>query len=146
VQRFVSQPLTVPHHEHSYYRADLEFEGLERLGSSYIGHVFLGNPDADQATQRTPENGYAARFTVFGHSVCFGDVGHCEVSGRVSPFDRNPPHPLTPVNITVEITDALRRVDAPEAPVTVLAVSADPEDAKRQDILRFERLTLVTYD
>jgi hypothetical protein len=146
MQRFISKPLTVPHHDHPYYRADLELEGLERFGSSYVGHVFLDNPEADPTTERTPEKGYAARFTVFGHAVCFGDDGHCEVPQRVSPFDRNPPHPLTPVNITVEITDALRRVEATEVPVTLLVVSSNPQDAERQDILRFQRLTLVTYD
>lgn len=146
MQRFVSQPLRVPHHERSFYRADLEFEQLERFGSSYIAHVFLANPDADQGTDRTAEHGYAARFTVFGHAVCFGDEGHCEVAKPVSAFDKNPPHPLTPVNITVEITDALRRVESDTVTVTVLAVSSDPQDAERQDILRFGRLTLVSYD
>ena len=146
MQRFVSDPLPVPHHEHPYYRADLELVGLERFGSSYVAHVFLGNAQADQTTDRIPAQGYAARFTVFGHAICYGDEGHCEVTERVSPFDRNPPHPLTPVNITVEITDALRRVEADEVPVTLLAISSNPKDADRQDILRFERLTLVTYD
>jgi hypothetical protein len=146
MQRFVSEPLTVPHHERSYYRADLEFEGLERFGASYVGLVFLENTDAGEATPLSADVGYAARFTLFGHAVCFGDTGHCAVSERVSPFDRNPEHALTPVNITVEITQALQRVQAPQVPVTVLAFSTNPEDAERQDILRFARLTLVTYD
>jgi tyrosinase len=146
MQRFVSEPLTVPRHESPYYRADLEFEGLERFGASYIGLVFLGNPEADETTPLDPDKGYAARFTVFGHAVCFGDVGHCDVTERVSLFDRNPEHPLTPVNITVQITKALERVETPDVPVTVLAFSSNPEDAERQDILRFSRLTLVTYD
>lgn len=46
----------------------------------------------------------------------------------------------------MEITDALRRVEGDQVPVTVLAFSTCPEDAERQDILRFGRLTLVTYD
>jgi hypothetical protein len=146
MHRFLSEPLTVPHHEQPYYRADLEFEGLERFGASFVGLVFLDNPDAGEATPLTADAGYAGRFTVFGHAVCFGDTGHCAVAERVSPFDRNPEHALTPVNITVEITEALQRVDAPRAPVTVLAFSTDPADAERQDILRFARLTLVTYD
>jgi hypothetical protein len=146
MHRFTSQALTVPHHEHPYYRADLELEGLERFGASYVGLVFLGNPEADETTSLEPAQGYAGRFTVFGHAVCFGDVGHCDVVERVSAFDRNPQHPLTPVNITVGITDALKRVEEAQVPVTILAFSSNPDDAERQDILRFSRLTLVTYD
>lgn len=146
MQRFVSKPLSVPRHEHPYYRADLEFEGLERFGASYIGHIFLNNPEADENTTLTAKSGYATRFTVFGHAVCFGETDHCKVAERVSPFDRNPEHPLTPVNITAEVTEALQRVEAPHVTVTVLAYSSNPADRERQDILRFGRLTLVTYD
>lgn len=146
MQRFVSEPLSVPHHENPYYRADLEFEELERFGASYVGLVFLGNPEAQEDTPPDADHGYAGRFTVFGHEVCFGDTGHCHVAERVSLFDRNPEHPLTPVNVTVQITEALRRVEADHVSVTVLAFSTSPVDAERQDILRFGRLTLVTYD
>jgi hypothetical protein len=146
MQRFVSAPLTVPRHESPYYRADLEFEELERFGASYVGLVFLGNPEASGETPLDLDHGYAGRFTVFGHEVCFGDTDHCAVAERVSLFDRSPEHPLTPVNITVQITDALRRVETEQVSVTVLAFSTSPADAERQDILRFGRLTLVTYD
>jgi tyrosinase len=146
MHHFVSQPITVPHGDPPYYRADLEFEGIERFGASYVGLVFLDNPDADESTPLEPQAGYAGRFTVFGHAICFGAEDHCAVTKRVSPFDRNDEHPLTPVNVTVEITEALRRVEKPQVPVTVLAFSTDPQDAERQDILRFSRLTLVTYD
>ena len=146
MQRFVSEQLTVPRHEVPYYRADLEFEGLERFGASYVGIVFLDNADVDDTSAHDPAIGYAGRFTVFGHAVCFGDVGHCDVTERVSVFDRNPEHTLTPVNVTIEITDALRRVELPSVGVTVVAVSSNPADVERQDILRFQRLTLVTYE
>jgi hypothetical protein len=147
MQRFVSKPLRVPHYEHApFYRADLELEGLERFGSSFIGHVFLDNPEADAATALKPENGYAGKFTVFGHAVCFGDVGHCDVPERVSPFDRRLEHPLTPINVSVEITDALNRARKQRVTVTVLAFSSNLEDERKQDVLRFQRLTLITYD
>ncbi len=146
MHRFVSEPLVVPRHERPYYRADLEFEELERFGASYVGLIFLGNPDADETTPQQAEHGFAGRFTVFGHEVCFGDAGHCHVAERVSLFDRNPEHTLTPVNVTVQITEALRLVESEQVAVTVLAFSTSPQDDERGDILRFGRLTLVTYD
>jgi hypothetical protein len=107
--------------------------------------VFLNNTDvAEDAGDDTP--GFAGRFTVFAHGDCWGDAGHCEPTGEpVSAFDRRPLHPLTPIDITVEITDALRALGAvDEVTVTALAWSSEPE--KREDVLRFARLTLITYD
>jgi hypothetical protein len=63
------------------------------------------------------------------------------------PFDQRASHALTPVNLTLEVTDALRFLGPPDAVVvTVLAFEADPETEEREQILRFEHLTLVTYD
>jgi hypothetical protein len=52
---------------------------------------------------------------------------------------------LAPINITVEITEALQALkDVEEVTVTALAYSTEPD--KREDVLRFGRLTLITYD
>src|SRR5215208_5246852 len=60
-------------------------------------------------------------------------------------FDRRPLHPLTPINVTVEITDALRALGAvEEVTVTALTHSTDPD--KREDALQFSRFTLLSYD
>ena len=81
----------------------------------------------------------------FAHGDCWGDPATATRREPVHAFDRRPPHPLTPINITVEITDALLALkDVEEVTVTALAYSTEPD--KREDVLRFARLTLITYD
>lgn len=130
-------------------RADLEFEGVEHDGASFVMHIFLNNPDADAATPRTAEQRYAGYLTVFAHGDCWGDVGHCDIPEPVSAFDRRPPHPLVPFDPTLEISEPLQALSETPGPdgtgeitVTVLAFNeADETDG----VLRFKELTLLTY-
>jgi tyrosinase len=148
MQRWTSQALAVPPRS-SWQRADLEFEGVEHDGASFVMHVFLNNPDADEATPRTPEQRYAGYLTVFAHGDCWGDVGHCDTAEPVSAFDRRPPHPLLPFDATLEITDALSALPLGTGPdgtgevtVTVLAFN---KNGDTDGVLRFKQLTLLTY-
>ena len=143
MQRWTSQALALS--RTNWKRADLEFEGVEHDGASFVVHLFLNNPDADEATPRTAEERYAGYLTVFAHGDCWGDVGHCDIPEPVSPFDRRPPHPLIPFDATVEITQALSALaeDTREVTVTALAFNKDGDEA---DVLRFKQLTLLTYE
>jgi tyrosinase len=146
MQRWTSQALAVPPRS-AWQRADLEFEGVEHDGASFVMHVFLNNPDADEATPRTPEQRYAGYLTVFAHGDCWGDVGHCDIPEPVSAFDRRPPHSLLPFDATLEITDALDALggeggEGGEIIVTALAFNKS-DDA--DGVLRFKQLTLLTY-
>jgi tyrosinase len=148
MQRWTSQAMALPPRT-SWQRADLEFEGVEHDGASFVMHIFLNNPDADAATPRTAEQRYAGYLTVFAHGDCWGDVGHCDIPEPVSAFDRRPPHPLVPFDATLEISEPLQALSetigpdgAGEITVTVLAFNeADETDG----VLRFKELTLLTY-
>jgi hypothetical protein len=131
-----------------FFRADLEFHGLDHRGDSYEGRVFLNNPEAGLDTPTDPENGYAGSFYVFGHGPCYGDEGHCEVpEGPIHPFDYRQPHPLNREVIVLPITEALGRVvESGEAQLRVTVVPTNVHDEDVGDVLSFERLTLVTYD
>jgi tyrosinase len=144
MQRWTSQPLAVSPRA-SWKRADLEFEGVEHDGASFVVHVFLNNPDADEATPHTPDQRYAGYLTVFAHGDCWGDVGHCDIPEPVSPFDRRPLHPLVPFDATLEITQALAALgdNAGDVTVTALAFNKAGDDA---GVLRFTQLTLLTYE
>jgi len=148
MQRWTSQAMALPPRT-SWQRADLEFEGVEHDGASFVMHIFLNNPDADAATPRTAEQRYAGYLTVFAHGDCWGDVGHCDIPEPVSAFDRRPPHPLVPFDATLEISEPLQALSETAGPdgtgeitVTVLAFNeADDTDG----VLRFKELTLLTY-
>jgi tyrosinase len=128
--------------------ADIVFHGVDHAGSSYEGRVYVNNPDADGDTERTPENGYAGSFYVFGHGGCYGDEGHCDVKPR-GPYDQRPPHDLWPMRKTVIATDAIRKAVATGDPLTVTVVpvvgaTTDrvPED---EELPKFEAVSVITY-
>ncbi len=143
MQRWTSQAL--PLSRTGWKRADLEFEGVEHDGASFVVHVFLNNPDADAATPRTAGERYAGYLTVFAHGDCWGDAGHCDIPEPVSAFDRRPPHALIPFDATLEITEALSALpgDTREITVTALAFNKNGDEA---GVLRFKELTLLTYE
>jgi len=143
MQRWTSQVMAVPPPT-TWQRADLEFEGVEHDGASFVLHVFLNNAEADEITPRTAEQRYAGYLTVFAHGDCWGDVGHCDIPEPVSPFDQRPPHPLIPFNATLEISDSLRALPegTSEITVTVLAFNKNGDE---DSVLRFKNLTLLTY-
>jgi tyrosinase len=143
MQRWISQAIAVPPRT-SWQRADLEFEGVEHDGPSFVIHVFLNHPDADEATPRTAEQRYAGYLTVFAHGDCWGDVGHCDVPEPVSPFDRRPSHPLEPFDATLEITEALQALPDDVGEITVTALAFNQTD-DADGVLRFKQLTLLTY-
>jgi hypothetical protein len=122
---YTSQPVSaadIPLEDVS--RVDIEFEQVDHSGASFEGRVFLNNPAADENTDPSPENGYAGSFFIFGHGGCFGDEGHCEVDTErpVDPYDPRRSHPLMPVEMSVEATEAVRRTVSEGGEITVSVV------------------------
>ncbi|MCY4386685.1 MAG: hypothetical protein OXC18_06220 [Desulfurellaceae bacterium] len=146
--------------ESEFSKAELQLLGLQHAGASYQARVFINNPDANEETPPTSENGYAGQFSVFGHGGCFGDAGHCDVVDR-GPFDPRPPHPLRPLTKAVSITGALKNVLASlndEFTISIVAIPIEyspPDDGRdylpefdidRDNVLEFEEMRIVTYD
>lgn len=134
-----------------FTRADLVFYGVEHRGPSFEARVFLNAPEANVDTEPSVENGYAGSFVIFGHGGCFGDTGHCKVPPEPrDPFDKRPPHGMTPLTKLVDITDALKRVRASGATgatvsVTVVPVRPGRQRARQADVLSFTGLRLLAY-
>lgn len=147
-QRWTSDVLALPvDPDAPWARVDLELEDVEHEGPSFAVWLYLNNPDVEESAGDAPDSGFAGRFSVFGHGECWGDEGHCEVPAeRVSAFDRRPPHPLEPINVSLEITEAVARLGPDTAEVTVTALAFSMDEKELAEPLRFKRLSLITYD
>lgn len=144
---FVSKPIHNPAYPDGaqFQRADLVFYGVDHSGPSFEARVYFNQDGVDVSTPRDADS-FAGSFTVFGHSGCAGDAGHCDVPTQPrDPFDRRSLHHLTRQTKTVIVTDALRRVSDAELLISVIAVRPGPEVAEVVDALDFERFTLLTY-
>jgi len=150
---FVANPLTVTLTApgEPYYRADLEFHGVDHSKASFEGRLFINNPDAGPGTP-TDDDSYAGSFWIFGHGGCAGDEGHCEPVAERRPFDFRPEHQLTAVSKRVMITGKLQALVQPGQDFTVRIVPyVRPELAELlpanlvTDILQLDRVDLLTY-
>jgi hypothetical protein len=150
---YTSEPISVeasPLAE-QFNRADIEFHGLDHSEESFQGRVFLNNPDADENTELTPDQGYAGSFSVFGHGGCFGDVGHCEVPTEQRAHDPRQSHPLIPQTKVVRATEALRRAAAQGEGFKVTVVPVLPNGIERpdtegiEDVLKFDHISIISY-
>lgn len=150
--KYVSKPIKVnfKNLENSFYRVDLELYGVLHNNSSYEGRVFIDNPKADINTLTNPENGFAGSFYAFGHGgVCYGDKGHCKVPESQNHYDLRRSHPLTPLYIQVEITEAVKKLADKEEIIITIVPAVKKDDVKMQNLsetLQFEKLSIVTYD
>lgn len=148
MERFVSQPIANPARtgQPAFQRADIVFYGVDHSGPSFEARIYLNNPGADLQTARDREARYAGSFTVFGHNGCAGDPGHCHVpDGPKDPFDRRPPHALTPQTKTVIATSAIRDIADETITITVVPVRPGLTGAEVVDTLRFTSVSVISY-
>jgi hypothetical protein len=132
----------------TFKRADLKFAGVDHSGVSYEARIFLNNPQANEATPLTSENGYGGRYHIFGHGGCFGDAGHCEIRGPRRAFDPRPGHPLTPATKTVIATEAVRKVALSSKEITITVVPVVLSGTVLSDyenVVKFDKVSIVTY-
>jgi hypothetical protein len=151
--QFVANPLTVTLTApgEPYYRADLEFHGVDHSKASFEGRLFINNPDAGPDTP-TDDDSYAGSFWIFGHGGCAGEEGHCEPAAERRAFDFRPEHQLTTVSKRIMITDKLQALVQPGQDFTVRIVPyirpelAEPLPANLvTDILQLDRVDLLAY-
>ena len=134
--------------EHDFYRADIEFHGVNHSGPSYEGRVFVNNLDADENTQLDDSNNYVGSYHIFGHNGCFGDVGHCDMIQRRT-YDSRPQHPLTPAFKSLVATRIIKKVLKSTDTVTVTIVpiisrGGRMRDAK--DVVDIQRIRINGYE
>lgn len=139
-------PLSPAMRRATFKRAVLQLHEVDHSGASFQGRVFFNNPEANETTEMTLDTGYAGRFHIFGHGRCWGDVGHCDLPKERRPFDTRSPHPLTPREVEIIVTDALLRVARQAETVTITVVPviyAASEQSDMEDCFHFNGLTLL---
>ena len=140
-----SAPLSLPIDFAELKRLDLEFVGVRRDRGSFTAFVFVNADELPGDASREHET-CVGSFTIFAPSFCWGAEGHCDWERPpVSAFDRRGPHHLIPINVSMEITDAIERLGNPdELTVTVHAAQrADPEAT--EGVLVFDQLQALAY-
>jgi hypothetical protein len=139
------EPLQLPIDFAGLARLDLEFVNVHRDAGSFTAFVFVNPGELSSDAGRDHES-FAGSFTVFAQRECWGEGDHCDWQrGPVSAFDRRPPHHLTPINVSMDITEVIERLGNPDAlSVTVHAARrADPEAA--EGVLVFDRVIALAY-
>ena len=149
---FVSEPilLNINELENKFYRADIEILNVHHSGASYEGRVFLNNPDADENTELSEKNGYVGSYHIFGHGGCVGNLGHCDLLPARTSYDKRPTQDLKPQYKRIIITDVLRKLGKGTSKFTITVVPVlfgkHIPEGKVKDILKFERIGIITYD
>lgn len=139
------EPLQLPIDFSGLPRVDLEFVNVRRDGGSFTAFVFVNADELTDDAGREHER-FAGSFTVFAQSECWGVGDHCDWKrGPVSAFDRRPPHHLTPINVSMDITETIESLGNPDTlKVTVHAARrTDPQAA--DGVLVFDRLIALAY-
>jgi hypothetical protein len=130
----------------AYRRADVELHGVDQAVPSYEGRMFLNRPDADRTTPLSEDEGYIGSFFVFGKVECWGDdEEHCApATGRK--FDaRRPPPRYAKVRVRTPEGVVRRLAERAAGDLSLHIVAVAPEAEERPDMLRFDRLSIVTY-
>ncbi len=144
MQRWRSQPLQLAIQAEHVTRVDLEFRGVRRDTGSFSAFVFLGARVPQDAGRDHPS--FAAAFSLFAHTNCWGDEGHCDWKrDRVSAFDVRPPHHLTPITVTLEVTDAAKRLPSLDRIVVTVHAARLGEPKATEGVFRFANLTALAY-
>ncbi|MGH2770764.1 MAG: hypothetical protein ACRDJF_09630 [Actinomycetota bacterium] len=147
---FVSSPFPTGNLRGRARRADIEIHGVDQAVPSYEGRIFLNNPDADRNSALNETSGYLGSFFVFGKVECWGEAGHCDEPQR-RPYDRRrPPVMHAKVRITVPEGRLERLIGqaSGDPTLSVVAVLPDRKDYQQfseEDVLKFERLSIIVY-
>ena len=137
--------------DNPFYRADLEFYGIDHSDVSFEARIFFNNLKADMDTPLKPEYGYASSLYIFGHGgKCYGGPGHCDVPKKRRNYDFRSSHHLTPMFSNATVTKALKKmVESGEKNLDITVVPIIEEKNDLTDMKNFfkcEKISLVTYD
>jgi hypothetical protein len=141
-----SEPLTLPIEFATLSRVELIFRSLRRDVGTFTAYVFVNHDGPVPADAGRDHRSFAGAFTIFAPTECWGSDGHCDYTkGPVSVYDQRPPHHLTPIDVVVDITRAIRRLDNPDALTVTVHAQRLSEPEATEGVLRFTELSALAY-
>jgi hypothetical protein len=134
--------------ENEFYKAVIEFYGVDVSGPSYEGRVFLNNHKANGNTSLNEKSGYIGSYYIFGHNGCFGDEGHCEIPSRRT-YDSRSKSDVTPCYKSLDATKVIKKLieSKDEIIVTIVPLvvtGGRMGDAK--DVVHIDRIRISCYE
>jgi hypothetical protein len=148
--KYISKPIKfdLNNLKRRFYRADLEFYGIDHSGPSYEGRIFVNNTKATEDTILDLAKGYVGSYHIFGHGGCFGNLGHCDINKERLPYDYRPSHPLTPAYKRITITNYIKAIgnETNEFIITIIPVIAGGNEITDGKIIKLEKIRLIIYN
>jgi tyrosinase len=142
-----SDPFETAPLRHAFARADVELHRVDQVVPSFEGRLFVGNPEAGPETPLEDGSGYLGSFYIFGKVDCWGDEEtHCDEPAPRKFDHRRPPNRYAKIRVRTRDGVLQRAAAGADALslriVTVLPAASDTNPA---DVLRFDRVSIVTY-
>ena len=137
--------------ENEFYRADIEIHNVHHAGQSYEGRIFLNNRNANQNTPMDEKNNYAGSYHIFGHGGCFGDIGHCDYKSERRRYDRRTSSDVRPQYKHIIVTNLLKKIGKKTNKFTITIVpvlygKSKSQSVPQTDIIKFDKIGIITYD
>jgi hypothetical protein len=140
-----AEPLTLPVDFSQLTRLDLEFVNVRRDSGSFTAFVFVNAQELPGDAGRDHER-CVGSFTIFAPTECWGVDDHCDWKRpRVSAFDRRPPHHLTPINVSMEITEVIARLGNPDELTVTVHAARRTDPGATEGVFVFDRVLALAY-
>jgi tyrosinase len=147
VNRFVSQPITVPDAARSFKRAEVRLHQVPQLMRSCFVRAFLNDPAANASTPIKGNPRYAGYISIFGHGACYGGPGHCDVPpAQARPFDQRGRSHNAPRNHRIDVTAAARRALEGGGPLRITLVVIGGDYQEETELLKLEGVSISFLD
>lgn len=146
IQRIPLKPIDISHVNSDFDEAYLEFYRIRHLRPTFTVHVFFNDVCPEEFNK--DDDSYATSFSVFGHPVCTGSVGHCSSDVEIRRFDHRPSKHMVHAFRRSPVSLRLKQwIDEgnKELPLSLLAVSHEEWPNKgEKNLLVLDAIQLVT--
>jgi tyrosinase len=147
VNRFVSQPITLPEAARTFRRAEIRLHQVPQLMRSCFVRAFLNDPAANASTPIKGNPHYAGYISIFGHGACYGGPGHCDIPpGEPRRFDQRSRSHNTPRNHRIDVTAAAKRLldGGSSLQITLVVIGGDYQE--ETELLKLEGVSISFLD